>query len=164
MESSFRNWVVASSCKLLSSDQTPATIEGKLSNWKICREKRKHQRNPNHKFDHMKHLTINKIHCPNTAYTMTCEYSEVTLFSILEEDRTAAGNCCTRSPSRRFFCKLSSRLFLRISTILFSLLRGPSISVDDGFVSVPANIDSQAWHQRHGWLMVIWKTYFFSSI
>lgn len=32
MDSSFRNWVVASSCWLLSSDQTPATIAGRLSN------------------------------------------------------------------------------------------------------------------------------------
>lgn len=78
------------------------------------------------KSDHIKHPTIDKIHCSNTTYALTCEYSEFTFFSILEEERTAAGNCCARRPSRRFFCKLSSRLFFRISTILSSLLRRPS--------------------------------------
>lgn len=48
-----------------------------------------------------------------------------TFFSTAEEWREA-GIGWAGSPSRRFFCKLSSRRFFLISTMLSSLLRLPS--------------------------------------
>lgn len=50
---------------------------------------------------------------------------DCTFFSRLERSGDG-GNCWAWWPSRRFFCKLSSRLLLRISTMLSSLLLRPS--------------------------------------
>lgn len=56
--------------------------------------------------------------------TRTYENREYTFFSTPVVASTGTENCWT--PSLRFFCRFSSRRFLRISTMLSSLRRRPS--------------------------------------